>query len=584
MQALRFPQAVLTATPSCAFSVVVSPGNTTSFFGVLVGYFGVENPTGLSIFVRHALEFLKCSPRVTIVKGVPIGGGSWRTSLTICWDIFFKMEMLRKGYIEKWGPKTLKVGAERIKDLLDRERGGEKAVSLCREAGVSRKTYYKWKKRLLEGWEPAPCKRDDLLEALAVERPELAAEGLVRLLKDRYGVEASRQTVNRSLAKKGLGTQKVRMDAFVRRTLEPGGRASISNLTETGRRKCFSLFPETRAYRHVEKGPGSGWVRGSLGLMEYNAKASHAKKFFRVDYAVELSSGFVVACLLPFAAKGGEKCCLALIEETTRTWPRDEGRWKADSGTSEGGTIRTFVEDAECRFHATRFGRNLKEACEKLLEAMSWQLDVSELGLHVKHWIIRHNRSEKDQGYPCFGQPPLERLQWQLGSLPLPEGFCEVRGSISSRAIEALNGVRRIRVPEPEKARYFGKGHFMGETTPDEELYPKPYVVHALFPPKQAEGTGSDNRKLLEDFLASGGEPRLRRFILVRARERDSDWISDVLCKKSALFSVVEAEEWRSTFPVALGLPLEFCHFRGDCLPEEWVRLAEARFIRVRAI
>jgi hypothetical protein len=465
-----------------------------------------------------------------------------------------------------------------------REEAGETVVSLCREAGISRKTYYKWKKSPpvpetvpsgdWEGW----------LEGIALERPELTVGQLVKVLKENRGMEKSRSAASRSLAKKGLGTLRGRMEAFLRKAASGGD--SVGNLSQEGRRACLGFFPEAGLFPWIEKGFGVAWTSGRIALARRCPGEKRPFTFFEVCIAVELYSGLVAARIYP-PSKREPNPCKHLAENLMLLWfplTSEEG------SPSEGGLKPNFVKSAPCRLMVRRFGSLLRTEFERIFETMSWQFNFKEAALHLEHWIRSYNRMHRKPGYPNFGKSPWERISGK-SEIPLGEGrvYPEVEHKSLYDWEASFMGVRKFRIEEYKDRRYFVRaippsGWGDEADLKEPRLFEKPYVVRVVVSPCHRETSIDDIRRTFRDFLERPEAFPLRRFHILKTEGGDSKPLAEALFERNELFDILETGLGEMGELISDEAPVVLHYFEGHDPIQEWVEWANRESIRIEPI
>lgn len=123
-------------------------------------------------------------------------------------------------------------GAERVRKAMELAGRGESISSACKAAGISRKTFYKWKKRSLPAVPgPGMDSRPDaagpdwksLALSLALRHPEWGCDRIAYFLY-LNGVRISSPTIQKHLIRHGLGRVQQRLVRIRNQAEGDGGR------------------------------------------------------------------------------------------------------------------------------------------------------------------------------------------------------------------------------------------------------------------------------------------------------------------------------------------------------------------------
>lgn len=473
---------------------------------------------------------------------------------------------------------------KRLEAYYRREETGETVVSLCREAGISRKTYYKWKKRPPVRETVPSGDWERWLEDIALKQPELTVGQLVKVLKETCGMEKSRSTASRSLAKKGLGTLRGRMEAFLRKAASGG--ASVGNLSQEGLRACVKFFPEAGLFPWVEKGCGVTWTSGRIALARLCPGEKSPFTYFDVCIAVELFSGFVAAKIYS-VRKSEPDPYKHLAENLLRLWFSSACE---EDHPSEGGLKPNFVKGSPCRLVVRRFGRLLRTEFERIFETMSWQFNYKEAALHLEHWIRSYNRAHREPGYPNFGKTPWERIS---GKSEMPRGERRIYPEVEHKNLFDVEanfvGVEKETIEERKDRRYFvraslpsGWGNEVDLKEP--RLFKKPYVVRIVISPCHSEESIDLIRCSFKDFLERPEEFPLRRFHILKTDGSDPKPLAEVLFERNELYDILEMDLERMGDLIGTATSAIFHYFEGHDPTREWVEWANRESIRIEPI
>jgi hypothetical protein len=473
---------------------------------------------------------------------------------------------------------------ELLEALYRREEAGETAASLCREVGISRKSYYKWKNRPPVPESLPPGDWEGWLEGIALDKPELTVGQFVETLKESHGIVKSRSAASRSLAKKGLGTLRGRMEAFLGKAARGG--ASIGDLSEEGRRRCLRLFPEAGLFPWIERGFGGAWAFGRIALARGFPGEKSPFKYFEVCVAIELYSGLVAARIYP-PSKREQEPCKHLTENLMRLWfPSACG----EGNHSGGGLKPNFVKGSPCRLIVRRFGSLLRTEFERIFDEMSWQFNFKEAALHLENWIRSYNRTYRRPGYPNFGKSPWERISGKFET-PCGEGrvYPEVEHKSLFEGEASFMGVRKFRIEAHKDRRYFVRAippsGWGNETDLKEpQIFKKPYVVRIVVSPRHRETSIDDIRRAFRDFLESAEEYPLRRFYILKADGLDSKPLADVLFERNEAFDIIETGLGEMGELISGETPAILHYFEGHDPTREWIEWANRESIRIEPI
>jgi len=387
------------------------------------------------------------------------------------------------------------------------------------------------------------------------------------------------------LAKKGLGTLRGRMEAFLRKAAS--GKASVWDLSPEGRRMCLRLFPEAGRFPWVEKGLGAAWASGRIALAWRGPGEKRPFTCFEVRIAIELFSGFVTARIYPLSAKKGQNPCNRLVENLMRLWFST----CCDGGAPTEERFKpNFVKSGPCRLQVRRFGALLRGEFERIFKTMSWQFNYKEAALHVEHWIRSYNRTYQSPGYPNFGKSPWKRINEGLKNPGMEwRGVPEVEQDRLFDGGMHLPDLTEFPIAERENRRYVVKalvppGWGNGGGGAEPQLFKKPYVVRMVISPVCSGTSADDTRRTFKAFLDRPDEHPLRRFLVLKSDDSDPTPLAEALLERNELFDILETDSGEMGESIASETPAVLQYFEGHGPAQGWIEWANRESIRIEPI
>lgn len=291
----------------------------------------------------------------------------------------------------------------------------------CRLVGVSRQSYYRWKREAdaygLDALRPRARRRPrqpnetptwqvEVILAEAISRPSLGAGQLLVFLEDR-GVEMSAGGVQKVLNRHELGRRRDRLDALAQLTAVTGGPV-VERALEGPFGFChFAAHPGDLValdafYVGKLKGVGKVW--------QFTAVDTHTRwavlQLVVGDKTAEAAAAFLDLAIDRLAEEG-----IAVSGILTDRGPEFIGRdftdHVAELGIDHHKTPpRSPNHNAVCeRFHGTVLHEFFRVAFHR-----EFFTGVDQLDRHLQTWVEHYNRRRRNRSDYMRGRSPLQVL------------------------------------------------------------------------------------------------------------------------------------------------------------------------------
>lgn len=305
--------------------------------------------------------------------------------------------------------------------VLERAAELGDVTAACREAGVSRKSFYEWENRATRYGLAALMPKDRrppvmpnamserevaAIVAVAVANPTLGARQLLDLLED-HQVHRSASGVQKVLVRHGLATRRHRLAALARLTAAETGtltpaasdspRGFCLAAVVPGQQVCLDTFYVGRL-----KGVGAVWQFTAVDV---------ATRWAIAQLIVGDKSAHAAAAFLDHLQKALADLDVPLLNVLTDNGPEFAGKAFTSHAAELGiGHLRIPPRSPNHNAVCERFqGTVLQEFYRRFFHRV--RIDrVSDLDEALQRWLERYNTRRRNRGDYMQGRTPLQVL------------------------------------------------------------------------------------------------------------------------------------------------------------------------------